>query len=182
MLITISGEPGSGKTTVARLIARQLGLRHVYAGDLYRSEARRRGLTLAELNRESERDHSIDRELDARMAEHARRGNAVLEGRLAAFLVTEQGIPALRVWLTAGERVRAERAAQRDGGSVEAMLEANRRRHESDARRYKEIYGWDLADTSVYDAIIATDNRTPEEVAAQVVDLALRRFGREARP
>ena len=48
MLITISGLPGSGKTTVARLVARELGLEHVYAGDIFRRQAEEHGLTLAE--------------------------------------------------------------------------------------------------------------------------------------
>ena len=48
MLITISGLPGSGKTTVARLLSRQLGIPHVYAGDMYRKAAEERGMTLEE--------------------------------------------------------------------------------------------------------------------------------------
>jgi cytidylate kinase len=40
MLITISGLPGSGKTTVARLVACELGLEHVYAGEIFRREPR----------------------------------------------------------------------------------------------------------------------------------------------
>ena len=39
MLITISGLPGSGKTTVARLVAAELGLEHVYAGNIFRRQA-----------------------------------------------------------------------------------------------------------------------------------------------
>ena len=46
MLITISGLPGSGKTTVARLVARDLGLEHVYAGNIFRHQAEAQGLTL----------------------------------------------------------------------------------------------------------------------------------------
>ena len=101
MLITISGLPGSGKTTVARLLSRQLGLPHIYAGDIYRKEAEARGLSLEAFNRLSERDHSIDRDLDAKMAAYARKGNVVLEGRLAGFIVLQEQVDAFKVWLTA---------------------------------------------------------------------------------
>src|SRR4030095_9636279 len=119
MLITISGVPGSGKTTVAKLLAQRLGLPHVYAGDLYRQEARRRGLTLEQFNLLCERDHSIDRQLDAAMAERARQGDVVLEGRLAGYLAADNQLAALKVWLDASDEVRARRGAERAGGARE---------------------------------------------------------------
>ena len=74
MLITISGVPGSGKTTVAQLLAARLGLPHVYAGDLYRQEAQAARADAGAFNELCERDHSIDRQLDAEMAARARAG------------------------------------------------------------------------------------------------------------
>jgi CMP/dCMP kinase len=176
MLITISGVPGSGKTTVAKLLAARLGLPHVYAGDLYRQEAKRRGLTLERFNELCERDHSIDRSLDAAMSERARQGNVVLEGRLAGFLANENGLDALKVWLDASDETRARRVAQREGSDWQAVLEVNRVRHQSDASRYKAIYGYDLADHGVYDLVLATDARTPEELVDTLAAAARQRF------
>jgi cytidylate kinase len=182
VLITISGVPGSGKTTVARLLAKRLGLPHVYAGDLYRQEAKRRGLTLEAFNALCERDHSIDRELDAAMADRARQGNVVLEGRLAGYLAAENALDALKVWLDAGDEVRARRVAEREGADWRAVLDENRARHGSDAKRYKTIYGYDLADTGVYDILLSTDDRTPEALVEELVTAAVRRFDGSAPP
>jgi cytidylate kinase len=176
MLITVSGEPGSGKTTVARLVARDLGLPHVYAGDLFRREAEARGLSLQEFNALCERDHSIDRALDDRMLVAAKEGNVVLEGRLAGFFAHGHGLEALKVWLTASEAVRAERVARRESRDERRVLEMNRVRQDSDARRYRDIYGFDLADTSIYDVVLSSDDQTPEALAERLVAEAHRRF------
>lgn len=176
MLITISGTPGSGKTTVARLLAGRLGVPHVYAGDIYRAEAESRGLSLAELNALAERDHSIDRALDERMAAWARAGNVILEGRLAAFVANQEKVDALKIWLSASDQVRAERVAGREGAAVAAVLAENDARQRSDARRYLEIYGWDLDDTAIYDLILDSDDQTPEALAAAIEVAAGERF------
>ena len=176
MLITISGAPGSGKTTVARLLAQRLGVPHVYAGDLYRREAKQRGMSLEEFNKLCEKDHSIDRSLDAAMATRARQGNVVLEGRLAGFLAGGEGLKALKVWLTANDEVRARRVARRENGDWQEIVDVNRARQGSDAKRYQQIYGFDLADTSVYDVVLATDDQTPEALVERLIEEARARF------
>ncbi|HZP41288.1 MAG TPA: cytidylate kinase family protein [Candidatus Binatia bacterium] len=174
MLITISGLPGSGKTTVARLVAAALGLEHVYAGDVFRRQAEAAGLSLEEYARRAETDHTIDRRLDEQMCERAKRGNAVLEGRLAAFMADRAGVRALRIFLDAPEPVRAARIAGREGGDARSKLREIQAREASDARRYQEIYHVDYHDRSHYDRVIETADRTPEEIAREIVGAAHR--------
>jgi predicted cytidylate kinase len=176
VLITISGLPGSGKTTVARLVAKELGLEHVYAGDLFRKQAEARGMTLEAYARLAETDHSIDRALDQQMRERAARGKAVLEGRLAGLMADDAGVDALKVFLDAPEAVRAGRIAHREGGATEERLRETQAREASDARRYREIYGYDYHDPRHHHVVLATDGRSPEELAREIVTRARARF------
>lgn len=176
MLITISGLPGSGKTTVARLVARDLGLEHVYAGNIFRRQAEVNGLTLEEYLRRAETDPSIDRELDRQMEARAARGQAVLEGRLAAFMADRAAADALKVFLAASEEVRARRISGREGGAATQRLREIQVREASDHRRYLDLYGVDYHDLTRYDLVMETDRRTPGEVAKAIVEWARARF------
>ena len=176
MLITISGLPGSGKTTVARLVARDLGLEHVYAGNIFRRQAEAHGLTLEEYLRRAETDPSIDRELDRQMETRAARGEAVLEGRLAGFMADRAGVDALKIFLQASEEVRAGRISDREGGAATQRLREIQAREASDHRRYLDLYGVDYHDLTRYDLVMETDRRTPEEVAQAIVEQARARF------
>jgi cytidylate kinase len=176
MLVTISGQPGSGKTTVARLVARDLGLEHVYAGDIFRRQAEAAGLTLEAYLRRAETDPSIDRTLDAQMRQRAAAGQAVLEGRLAAVMADEAGTRALRVFLEASEAVRAQRITGREGGATEQRLREIQAREASDRQRYRMLYGVDYHEHARYDLVIDTDARTPEELAAAIVARARAHF------
>ena len=66
MLVTISGLPGSGTTTAGRLLADALGWEFQSSGELFRSMASARGVSLAEFGALAESDERIDRELDER--------------------------------------------------------------------------------------------------------------------
>ena len=181
MLVTISGLPGSGKTTVAQLVARALGLEHVYAGNVFRRQAETNGLSLEEYLRRAEQDSSIDRELDRQMEARAARGDAVLEGRLAAFMADRAGIPALRVFLAASEPVRAARIREREGGVAAERLREIQAREASDHRRYLDLYGVDYHDLARYDLVMETDRGTPEEIAQAIVERARARFANDGK-
>lgn len=176
MLITISGLPGSGKTTVARLVARELELEHVYAGEIFRRQAEERGIPLAEYLRMAETDDSIDRELDARMLRRAAAGQVVLEGRLAAYLAERSGVAAFKVFLDASEAVRAERIAAREGGATAERLREIQSREASDRGRYRQLYGVDYHERARYDLVMVTDEHTPEELARAIVRESRARF------
>jgi cytidylate kinase len=177
MLITVSGLPGSGKTTVARLVATELDLEHVYAGNIFRRQAEAAGLSLQEYVRRAETDSTIDRQLDDWMRERARAGRAVLEGRLAAFMAEQAGVDALKVYLEASEAVRAARITTREGGATAERVREIRAREASDRQRYRDLYGVDYHDHSRYDLVMDTDRRTPEALAEEIVAQARVRFG-----
>ena len=63
-IITISGMLGSGKSTVAKLLAECLGWDYYSTGNAQREIAAKRGMTTLELNRLADTDPSIDKEID----------------------------------------------------------------------------------------------------------------------
>jgi cytidylate kinase len=163
MLITISGPAGSGKSTAAAGLAEALGYEHVSGGDVFRALADDRGMTPLELNRAAEEDDTIDRDLDRRLRETAREREAlVLESRLAGWMAGEHAD--FRMWLNAPLAVRAQRIAEREDKSVDRAREETRARAESEAGRYREYYGIDIADLSIYDLVLNTARLDPDGV------------------
>ena len=69
MIITISGKPGSGKSTVAKIIAAKLGLNKYSIGDLRGKMALDRGITIDELNEVGEKEDFTDKEADTETTE-----------------------------------------------------------------------------------------------------------------
>ncbi len=160
MIITIGGAVGSGKTTVAKALAKRFGLRHISAGEVFREMAKEKGMTLQEFSKYAENNHEIDKELDRRQIELARQGNAVIDGRLTGWLIDAD----VKIWLTAPLEVRAKRVEKRENKSFQTALEETRDREESEAKRYKEIYNIEISDMSPYDIVLNTQLWNAESV------------------
>lgn len=170
MRITISGPPGSGKTTVCGKLSETLGLKAVVFGQVFRELAAEKGISLGELGALAERDPSIDAGIDARIVEIARtHPDIILESRLSAYMLTRNGIPALRVYLDASPEVRMCRIGDRECKDLETAIKETQDRQKSEAKRYKMYYDIDVEDRSVYDLIINTDELTPDEVLQRIV-------------
>jgi cytidylate kinase len=164
MLVTISGPPGSGTSTAARRLAAAAGLEHVSGGDLFRSLADERGLSLAELNERAETDDTIDRDLDRRLrATAVERDDVVLESRLAGWMAG--GHADLKCWLDAPIAVRAERIADREDKSAAAARVETEEREASEAARYAGYYDIDIDDLSIYDLTLNTARWDADGVA-----------------
>jgi cytidylate kinase len=162
--ITISGLPGTGKTTVAILLENRLGLRYVYSGEIFREMAQKQGMSLEEFGVYCEKHREIDEELDRFQLEVLRKGNVILEGRISGWLAHQNNIPAVKVLLEANIDVRSGRIVKREQGDREERKKEILKREKSEATRYKKYYNIDIYDTSIYDVIIDVSKKTPEEI------------------
>lgn len=174
--IVLGGLAGSGKSTTAKLLSKRFALRRVSAGDMFRAMAKEKRMDLIEFGRLCEKKPSIDKALDLRMIDEAKRGGAVLDGRATAFLTRKRRIPALRIWLAVDPKVSAKRVAKRDKLTAKSALLKSAKREREVAKRLKLLWGVDTTDTSYYDAVIQTDDYSPKEVVDIITRLV--RYGR----
>jgi predicted cytidylate kinase len=170
MRITISGTPGSGKSTMGAMLSKRLDWPYINGGSIFRELAAEHNMSLVEFRMYAETHPEIDTELDQRLIAAARaHDDAIIEGRLTGWMTEREGIPALRIWMTASEDTRVLRLVERDGGTQKDALEKHRERMAADVAQYRRVYGLDLDDLSPYDLIIETDDRTPENIAEEIL-------------
>jgi cytidylate kinase len=166
--IAISGKSGCGNTTVSRMVADMLKLRFI--NFTFRSLAEERGLTLKEVMDLAAKDDSWDREVDHRQVAIAMEtggGGCVLGSRLAIWMLKEADF---KVYLRAGPKTRAARIVKREGGSLEAVAAFTAERDRQDTERYLRIYQIDNDRHDFADLVIDTDELTPEQITALIVD------------
>jgi cytidylate kinase len=161
IVIAMGGLHGTGKTTYAKALAQQFSLRHVSAGEAFRKLAEEEGLTLRELAEKAEMDPSIDRRIDEAVKKEAALGSVVIDGQLAAWMAGDNAD--LKIYLTAPDKVRFERIACRDGLTLQEAEHTTREREAREMRRFKELYGIDVKDLSIYHLIIDTSLLPLEE-------------------
>ncbi|HXX39609.1 MAG TPA: AAA family ATPase [bacterium] len=174
MIVTVSGEIGAGKSTVARALAGALGLQYLSAGDVFREEARRRGISLSALGELAERDPSVDRMLDEMQVQAARAGDILVDSRLSGWLIDGD----LRIWLRAPLHVRAGRVGARDGTDVARAIQDVQAREDCERRRYRQTYDVDLSNLTRYHVIVDTAMWGADEIVAALLVFARDLFTR----
>ena len=172
--ITISGNPGSGKSTVGRLLSNKIGLKYVYSGEIFRKTAKKYSMSLEEFSSYCEKHKEIDKELDDYQLEILQKGNVIVEGRIAGWIAHRNNIPALKVILNTDIETRAGRIVNRESGDIEKRKQEMLNRERSEALRYRNYYNIDLKDITIYDLVIDSTEKTPEEI----IDIIIQKINR----
>ncbi len=172
MIIVTGGRAGSGKSTIARLVAKKLNLKHYSMGDLQRSIAKEKGISLLELGKLEEKDPTIDKDLDNKQKVLGEKeDNFVIDGRLSAFFIPK----AIKIFLDADEKTRAERILKDNreiekNSNIDKTIKNMNKREKSENKRYKQYYGLDCYNKDNYDVVIDTTNLTIEQVVNKVIE------------
>ena len=154
LLITVSGPPGCGATTLCNRLSAAMDCPYVSGGDIFRELAEENDISLNQQIAEADTSDSIDRALDDRLQSIAEKWGAadkpfILESRLAGWLAGEHAD--LRIWLDAPEAVRLDRIDGRAETEAEMRV-----REVSEAGRYQSYYDIDVDDREFYDLQINT--------------------------
>ena len=172
MQITISGNLGSGKSTIAKLLAKKYDLKHYSVGDFMRQLAKNREISLLELSKIAEEDKSVDEELDNMTKNLRKQDDFVIDSRLAFHFLPES----LKIFLKVTYDVAAQRIFKdnRDREKENISLEQTKQniitRTESEKKRYQEYYGLDYTNEQNYDLVIDTSDKDTGEIINIIVE------------
>jgi CMP/dCMP kinase len=176
--ITLSGEAGSGKSTVADIIGNKLKIKRHSTGDYMRTMAAARGVTIIELNKIAENDPTIDKELDDWQIELDKKKNEsfVIDSRLGFHFMPST----TKIYLKANFDARAERIFHtkrltEENLTLEQTKKNIKKREGIHRKRWIEKYGVDYKDFSYYDLVLDTTDLTPEQVADKIIDFVQKR-------
>ena len=145
MHITLTGNLGSGKSTIAKIMAEKYGYTIYSTGKIQRELAEERGLTVLEMNKLMQQDHSFDNIIDEKVTQLSRESDKELffDSRLAWHFAEN----AFKVFLTVSIDEAARRVYNDDkrgdvekySSKEEAKANLIERANTEDVR-YREIY------------------------------------------
>ncbi len=178
MIITISGTPGSGKSTIAKVLASRLEMKHFSAGDFMRKMAEERGVSLKELTDESVDNYEIDREIDERTKKllEKEKDNFVIDARVAFYFIPDSVKIFLKVNAeTAAGRiyndlVNKKRIGEGEPKSKEEVLKSFMDRFEKEKIRYRKYYSINYTNIVNFDLIVDTSGISIEEVLGRIIE------------
>ena len=172
MHITLTGNLGSGKSTISKLLSEKYGFEIFSTGKVIRQIADDLGISVLEMNELMSRDSKYDHMIDDKTAAISRENpdkNILFDSRLAwnfveksfkVFLSVDLSEAARRVYADASRGEVETYKSEADAAEQLAARAAN-----EDAR-YEELYGIHYFDFNNYNLILDSSYATPEVIAA----------------
>ena len=169
--IVISGWPAVGKTTIACKLAEEFDITMYNGGDILKmlAEEENKGYSVKrddwwdtieakKFMEERNSDPSFDKKVDDKLIQIVKKGGAVITSYTLPWLVVDESIIIIKLWLRGSQENRAKRMANRDGISFAEAERITKLRDEENKRIYYKLYGFRFGeDLTVFDYVLNTD-------------------------
>ena len=164
MKITIFWLAGSGTTTIAKILSKQLNYTFISTGNIFRKYAQEAGMDLYKFeNTIVKKDPNFDIKLDNKMKEFwEKNDNFIFESRLAWNFIPDS----LKIYLDCEQSERYKRIQNREQWKIEDITFFNLRREKELEIRYKKIYPHiDFPPKKeIFDIYIDTTDKDPKNI------------------
>lgn len=177
MHITITGNLGSGKSTICKLLQEKYQFEVYSTGKVQRELARQMNMTTLELNQLMRSNRKYDKMIDdatTKISKENMEKDIIFDSRLAWHFVGKSFKVFVSVSLeVAAERVMNDvRGAEEKYNSIEEAKSLLAERAATEKVRYKEIYNLDYMDFSNYNLVIDSTYCLPDKIAEIILQEA----------
>jgi CMP/dCMP kinase len=178
-IITISGKPGSGKSSTADRVAELLGYTRHSSGDMVRRVLAREGMSLEEYNRRANDEHDLDDKVDEELRSLRSAKDVVIDSRLGFYWIPESfkvyldldlEVATARIFKDAVNNKKRSSAGE-GGSSLPDVARQVKGRMNDEQSRFRQLYGIDPYSTRHFDLVIDTSRHDPQSVAITVFDI-----------
>lgn len=171
VVIAVSGLPGAGSSTIARLLAKKLKLRYFSPGEYFKSYSKSNRQTYKAMDvwmSNIGRKKQFHNKIDKMQIDLAKKGDIVICGKLSVYILKD--IADHKIWIECSLNERARRTSKRDKISFEEAKKNIKKREEMETREWKRDYGLDYKDQkNIADIVINTTNLNEEETLKKIL-------------
>lgn len=175
-IITICGSLGSGKSSTAKEVAKQLNFNHFSSGDFFRQIGLELGLSINEINQKAETNPEIDVRTDEKLRQLRGAEKIVIDSRTAFHWIPES----FKVYLELSPEIAKKRVLnsikknklRKESEQISSTEEAYQKmtkRLESEQKRYWDLYKINNNDRDNYDLVVNTNKNNLEQVVNIVI-------------
>lgn len=178
IVIVVSGPPGAGSTTIAKMLAKKLKIKFFSPGLIQKRLIRGKNQTRAAFETwkmKLVRTKGFHENMDKMQINIAKEGNIVICGKLSIHFLKK--IANYRIWLDVSLNERARRAASRDRISFKEAKELIAKRQRTERKEFKRIYGFDyLKQKEDADLVLDSTGLSPEQTTEKIIKLIKRKI------
>lgn len=177
-IITVSGKPGSGKSSTSDKVAELLSYTRHSSGDMVRKVISERGMTLAEYNERAHTDHTLDNQVDEMLRSLRDKNDIVVDSRLGFYWIPESfkvyldldiDVATARIYKDATGN-QGRRSSGEGVSSLGDVASQVKTRMNDEQRRFRAMYHVDPYSLEHFDLVIDTSRHSPQTVALTVYD------------